>query len=141
MSESDPNHLAILQLYFPSASRARVTRFWHRLSPPALAQHLLRVATAAKIEQVMLRTVTAAYLPGQRLTHHHPELGGMRHPQCLELLDTESRLRAFLSDHAEELRKVRAVLMLCELPITQATVDSVSGLKAECTNTYCASSD
>ena len=62
MSESKPNRLTTLQLYFPSASRARVTRFWHRLSPPALAQHLLRVATAAKIEQVILRTVTAGYL-------------------------------------------------------------------------------
>lgn len=121
MNESKPNRLTILQLYFPSASRARVTRFWHRLSPPALAQHLLRVAAAAKIEQVILRTVTAGYLPGQRLSHHHPELGGIRHPQYLELLDSEDRLRAFLSDHAEELRKVRAVLMLCELPITDGS--------------------
>ncbi|MBH3344149.1 hypothetical protein I5O09_10365 [Pseudomonas parafulva] len=118
MSESKPNRLTLLQLYFPSASRARVTRFWHRFSAPTLAQHLLRVATAARIEQVILRTVAAGYLPGQRFSHYHPELGGMRHPQCLELLDTEDRLRAFLRDHSEELRKVRAVLMLCELPIT-----------------------
>ncbi|WP_425930323.1 hypothetical protein [Pseudomonas sp. NyZ201] len=118
MSDSEPNRPTLLQLYFPSASRTRVTKFWHRFSAPTLAQHLLRVATAAKIEQVILRTVTAGYLPGQRLSHYHPEIGGMRHPQCLELLDTEDRLRAFLSDHAEELLKVRAVLMLCELPDT-----------------------
>ncbi|MEE1886585.1 hypothetical protein [Pseudomonas carassii] len=84
MSGSKTNSLAMLQLYFPSASRARVTRFWHRLSPPALAQQLLRAATAANIEQ--------------------------------------DRLRAFLSEHFEELRKVRAVLMLCELPITAGAI-------------------
>jgi len=41
----------------------------------------------------------------------------MRHPQCLELLDTEQRLRDFALAHAEELRKVHAVLFLCELPL------------------------
>jgi hypothetical protein len=38
-----------------------------------------------------------------------------RIPQCIELFDTESRLRKFLRDYAEELRQVRAVLYRCEL--------------------------
>ncbi len=42
----------------------------------------------------------------------------MRHPQCLELVDNEQRLRSFMHEHAEELRKVHAVLFLCELPLT-----------------------
>ncbi|KPY36398.1 hypothetical protein ACTACM_13460 [Pseudomonas fragariae (ex Marin et al. 2024)] len=121
MIEHHQDRLTALQLYFPGASRARVTSFWHHLSAPALAQHLLKVAQKAKIEQVMLKTISAGYLPSYRISHHHPELGDMRHPQCLELLDTEDKLRAFLRDHADELRKVRAVLLLCELPLTDAS--------------------
>ncbi len=75
------------------------------------------VARQANIAQAMLHQVSSGYLPGERLSHHHPELTGMRHPQCLELLDTEQRLREFMREHAEELRKVHAVLFLCELPL------------------------
>lgn len=48
---------------------------------------------------------------------HASELADMRHPQCLEPLDSEQRLRDFVHAHAEELRKVHAVLFLCELPL------------------------
>lgn len=116
-SKSSQHHIAALRLYFPMSARANVTRFWHLLSAPALAHHLLAVARKANIVQAMLHQVSAGYLPGERLSHQHPELTGMRHPQCLELLDTEQRLREFVAEHAAELRKVHAVLFLCELPL------------------------
>lgn len=121
-SKNSLQQLAALRLYFPGATKARATRLWHHLSAPALAQHLLKVAREARITQVMLHQVSSGYLPGERLSHHHPELAGMRHPQCLELLDTEQRLRGFMHEHAEELRKVHAVLFLCELPLGQHAV-------------------
>lgn len=110
------NHVAALRLYFPVGSRAKISRFWHHLSAPALAHHLLTVARHAKIDQAILYQVTSGYLPGERLSHHHPEVVTMKHPQCLELIDSEDRLRAFMHEHAEELQKVRAVLFQCELP-------------------------
>jgi len=109
--------VAALRLYFPSGARAQATRLWHRLSAPALARHLLQAARQARIAQAMLHPISAGYLPGGRLSHSHPELTDMRHPQCLELLDTEQRLRDFLHEHAPELHKVHAVLFLCELPL------------------------
>jgi hypothetical protein len=117
VSEPSQQHIAALRLYFPLSSKAGATRFWHRLTAPALADHLLAVARKARIVQAVLHQVSHGYLPGERLSHHHPELTGMRHPQCLELLDTEQRRRDFALAHAEELRKVHAVLFLCELPL------------------------
>lgn len=118
MSRLRPPHLAALRLYFPFSTKAgRPTRFWHRLTAPALADHLLAMARRSRIAQAMLHPVERGYLPGAALSQRHPELTGMRHPHCLELLDTEQRLRDFLADHAEELRKVHAVLFLCELPL------------------------
>lgn len=116
--KSEDHPIVALRLYFPLATRTNATRFWHHLSAPALAHHLLSVAKKADIMQAMLHNVSAGYLPGQRMSHGHPELSGMRHPQCLELLDTEQRLRDFLHLHAEELKKVHAVLFLCELPLS-----------------------
>ncbi len=118
MSRPLPAQLVALRLYFPfSTKTGRSTRFWHRLTAPALADHLLAMARRSRIAQAMLHPVERGYLPGAGLSHRHPELNGMRHPHCLELLDTEQRLRDFVADHAEELRKVHAVLFLCELPL------------------------
>jgi len=119
--------LTALRLYFPANSRATPTRFWHRLSAPALAQHLLGVARRSGIQQALLYQIGSGYLPGERLTHHHLEGHAMRHPQCLELLDSEERLRAFMQEHALEMRKVRAVLFACELPMTVPEPGSTAG--------------
>lgn len=106
---------ASLRLYFPLSARAKATRFWHRLSAPALGQHLLQCARRARIQQAVLLGVQSGYLPGDGFSHGHVEASPGRMPQCIELIDTESRLRKFLRDHAEELREVRAVLYRCEL--------------------------
>ncbi|KVX69097.1 hypothetical protein WT34_24280 [Burkholderia stagnalis] len=128
MTDTNDNaRIAALRLYFPLATRAKATRFWHRLSAPALAHHLIAVAKRANVMHAMLHHVSAGYLPGERISHHHPEVNGMRHPQCLELVDTEARLRAFMREHANELRKVHAVLLLCELPLAdQGAIHRIS---------------
>lgn len=106
-----------LRLYFPISARASATRFWHRLSAPALAHHLINAARRSGIQQAVLHPIQSGYLKGEKLTHHHPEVTSMRHPQCVELIDSESALRKFLHDHAAELHKVRAVLLKCEIPL------------------------
>jgi PII-like signaling protein len=110
------NQLTSLRLYFPLSARAKATRFWHRLSAPTLGHHLLQCARRARIEQAVMHPVQSGYLPGEKMRHHHADATPSRLPQCIELIDTENRLRKFLHDHAEELREVRAVLYRCELP-------------------------
>lgn len=117
MTESVQNEFAALRLYFPVSFKATPKRFWHHLSAPELSMHLIKVARKSSIKQVMMHAVQSGYLSGDRLSHHHPEVTGMTHPQCIELLDTEDKLRGFLRDHAEELKKVHAVLLKCEIPL------------------------
>ena len=112
------NELMAVRLYFPLSSRAKATRFWHRLSAPALGQHLLHCARRAHIQQVVMHRVESGYLPGDRMSHSHVDTTPGRLPQCIELIDAEPRLRRFLHDHAEELKKVRVVLFRCEVPPT-----------------------
>jgi hypothetical protein len=106
---------ASLRLYFPLSARAKGTRFWHRLSAPALGHHLLQCARRAHIQQAVMHSVHAGHLPGEKLSHGHVEASPGRMPQCIELIDTESRLRKFLRDHAGELHQVRTVLYRCEI--------------------------
>lgn len=109
--------MTALRLYFPQSARAKPTRFWHRLSAPALSHHLLDRARRSGIHQALLHNVQAGYLPGRKLSHFHIEAAPAHHPLCIELIDVEERLRQFLHEHAEELRHVQAVLFRCELAI------------------------
>lgn len=108
-------NMTALRLYFPQSARAKPTRFWHRLSAPALSHHLLAAAQRAGIHQALLHSVHAGYLPGSKLSHHHIEYTPEHHPLCIELIDSEERLRQFVREHAQELRQVQAVLFRCEL--------------------------
>ncbi len=104
-----------IRLYFPLSARRKSTRFWHRLTAPALGHHLLGCARRAHIQQVIMQATVAGYLPGEKLAHQLPEGTSGKLPQCIEMIDTESRLRKFVHDHAEELVQVRVVLYRCEI--------------------------
>jgi PII-like signaling protein len=109
--------LTALRLYFPQSARAKPTRLWHHLSAPALSHRLMTAARRAGIHQALLHSVHAGYLPGKRLSHAQLEGAPAHHPLCIELIDMEERLRKFLTDHADELLHVRAVLFRCEVAL------------------------
>ncbi|RYE95886.1 MAG: hypothetical protein EOO78_22625 [Oxalobacteraceae bacterium] len=111
------NDLAVLRLYVPMSARVRATRLWHHFSAPQLAHHLLAQARRAGIRQALLFHVNSGYLPGGKPSHAHVEGTAARHPQCVELVDTEASLRAFLAEHHAQLHAVQAVLFRCELPL------------------------
>lgn len=111
------SELTALRLYFPLSAKAGAGRFWQRLTAPMLGQHLLGCARRAGIQQVILYPVRAGYLPGEKFAQHVSEAQPGHLPQCIELIDSETRLRRFLREHAQELQKVRAVLFRCELPV------------------------
>lgn len=106
-----------LRLYFQQDARARPTRFWHRLSAPALGHRLLTAARRSGIQQALMHHVHAGYLSGEKLSHAHIESAPARHPLCIEMIDSEERLRAFLKQHADELQQVKSVLFRCEIPL------------------------
>lgn len=115
LDDKDMNDLAALRLYFPMSAKANRTRLWHHLGAPNLAHHLLTYARRVGLTQAILHHVDAGYLAGGRLSHHYPDCSSMNHPQCLELIDTETNLRKFMNSHEHELHKVHAVLFKVEL--------------------------
>lgn len=61
------NDLTALSLFLPFSSKANGLRFWHRLSAPNLAHHLLSCAKQAGIKLAILHHVNAGYLPGEKI--------------------------------------------------------------------------
>lgn len=110
--------LISLRLYFHHSERAHArhpARFWQRVTRQSLARQLLSHANRAGIEQAVLHRVHAGYLNGDRLHHEHVEATHHRFPHCIELIDLESKVRAFWAAHGTELKNVRAVFLPCEV--------------------------
>ena len=108
--------LIALRLYFPHSARVVHSRMWHHINRPALATHLLTLARRESIGQALLHHVEAGYLSGDtHVRHRHVEHSHKKLPQCLELIDTESKIRAFWAAHRHELADVSAMFFLpCE---------------------------
>jgi PII-like signaling protein len=103
-----------LRLYFHHSAKGRPTRFWHRISRPGMARHLLAQAKLAGIEQALLHRVQAGFIRGDRIHHEHVEHLHHRFPQCIELIDLEIKLRDFWQRHSGDLRDVHGVFLPCE---------------------------
>lgn len=108
------NKLVALRLYFHHGDKVERERFWHHVTRPSLASHLIRSAHRNGIEQVLVHQVHGGYLPGgmpklRHVEHVHPRL-----PHCIELIDIESKLRSFWLGHAHQFKQVRALFLPCE---------------------------
>lgn len=109
------NKLTALRLYFHHAEKVEHMSLWHRLTRPSMASHVLKSAHSKGIEQVLVHQVHGGYLRGgkpqlRHIEHVHPHL-----PHCIELIDIESKLRAFWDDHAHQFKNVRALFLPCEV--------------------------
>lgn len=107
--------LTALRLYFSHSAKAKPAHFWHKLFPVGLGQFLVRSAHNVGIQQVLSHSVHAGYMKGNKPSIQTTEVQSTHHPHCIELIDVEAKLRAFLKLHADELQHVKAVLFHCEL--------------------------
>ncbi|WP_109126348.1 DUF190 domain-containing protein [Dyella sp. C11] len=106
--------LTALRLYFHHAATVEPSTFWHRLSKPTVASHLLKNAHREGIEQVLVHQVHSGYLAGDKPQLRHVEHVHPRLPHCIELVDIEHKLRDFWANHCAHLDNVRALFMPCE---------------------------
>jgi PII-like signaling protein len=113
------NKITALRLYFHHSATIEPRTLLHKFSPPTVASHVVKKAHADGIEQVLVHHVQSGYLAGDKKPRHrHVEHNHSRLPHCIELIDIESKLRAFWDNHAEQLKNVRALFIPCEVPAT-----------------------
>ncbi|NVO33514.1 DUF190 domain-containing protein, partial [Hymenobacter lapidiphilus] len=83
---------------------------WRKLLGQTLAHELLKAAKALHIEQAIAFNVTAGYLRGDALHHGHVEHMDLKHPQCVELIDSPDQIARFLEQNQPLLTQVRVLL-------------------------------
>jgi PII-like signaling protein len=115
------NDYASLRIYFQNKTRVERKGFWSRLMAPSLGTHLISAAKKDGIEQAVYQPIIAGYLKGDPVSCDISEAPPPKLPSCVELIDSESKLRNFLKDHEDELRGIKAVLVRAESILPENT--------------------
>lgn len=116
------HNFTALRLYFHHAEKIEHRNFWHRLTRPSIASHVLKSAHQQGIEQVLVHQVHGGYLRGGKPRLQHVEYVHPHLPHCIELIDLESKLRAFWANHAHQLSNVRAFFLPCEAAVASSAL-------------------
>jgi PII-like signaling protein len=103
---------AVLRIYMTVSAKAPGDpSIWRELFGGSLAHFLAKQANEFGIEQAGVQRVSAGYLKGHKLVVAMPETITLDLPQCVELIDTEEKLNAFLAANREALRDCKVVLL------------------------------
>jgi len=101
----------ILRIYMPISARAKgKLSIWQKLFTGTLANFLAKKAKEQGIEQVVLQRIQAGYMNSQKLAFEGSEVSPPNLPLCVEMIDTETKLKKFITDNKEQLSDCRCVL-------------------------------
>lgn len=102
---------AIVRIYMPATAKYTGKRsFWQRIFGAPLASYLLREAKNSGIEQALFLRVQGGFLKGQKIKYESVEAMPPDFPQCVELVDEESKVRGFIDRYREHLGPCRVFL-------------------------------
>lgn len=85
--------------------------FWQRLFQTDLSWYLVNKAKESGIEQAIAQRTTAGYLKGRKMAFDGVEVIPPDLPVCVELIDTEEKIRNFLSTFKNQLDECRVILI------------------------------
>ena len=101
----------ILRIYMRTAAKVKgELSFWKRIFQNDLSWYLVKKAKESGIEQAIAQRATAGYLKGKKIAVDGVEVIPPDLPVCVELVDSEEKLRSFISSVKNQLEECRVVL-------------------------------
>jgi PII-like signaling protein len=108
---------ATLRIYFEHGKKIHGHSFWKKLHAPTFDREILKRAKAFDLYQVLNFNVSKGYLKGADIQWGHAENVHFRHPQVIEIIDTESRIMDFVTKQKTFLQEANLVLVKSEIAI------------------------
>lgn len=99
----------VIRIYFQSCQRAVGLNFWKRLWNNDLSYALIERAKGINIYQAIIYPVRIGYLCNNEISENTPEIMSIRHPICLELLDTVAKLEDYLLKNEKLLEETQII--------------------------------
>jgi len=103
--------MKILRIYMRSASKVKgELSFWRRLFGADLSWYLVKQAKEKGVEQAIALRASVGYLKGKKIAVDGVEVIPPDLPVCVELIDSEEKLRSFTSEFKPQLEECKVVL-------------------------------
>ncbi|TXF74812.1 DUF190 domain-containing protein [Chryseobacterium sp.] len=102
---------SVLRIYFEFGKKVETHGFWKKMWHSSLKEYLLKKAKESDIKQALYFEAKSGYLNFEDIKNHHSEVPHMHHPICLELIDTDEKIKEFLETNRETLNGVKAIII------------------------------
>lgn len=103
-----------LRIYYNAECKAPGLTFWQKVWDSSYSTCLIKKAKEYDIAQVICFNIPKGYLDNQSIQWGMSEVKNVKHPQCVELVDSEEKIRMFLECEKELLSQAKTVLVSSE---------------------------
>ena len=102
----------IMRIYMTASARAKTNELstWQRIFNSSLSSFTIKKAKESGIEQAIIQKIPGGYLKGKKLAFDMVEVIPPDLPQCVELIDSESKLRSFFEKFKDNFQGCKVVL-------------------------------
>lgn len=107
----------LVRIYFKYGQKSRQLTFWEKFWNGSLGNKLLKSAKKQNIYQATIFTANAGYLGYGNIVYNVSELPSIDNTVCLELIDKEPKLQAFLEDNVLDLHEALSILLHHQIKI------------------------
>ena len=107
--------IVTLRIYFEYGQKTKGHSFWKKLHSGGFDRELLKKAKAFDLHQVLNFTVSKGYFNHAEIQWGQSESMHFRHPQVIEILDTEIKIMDFIKKEEILLQETKLVMVKNEI--------------------------
>lgn len=102
----------IMRIYMTASAKVDSKKLstWQRIFNNSLSSFTLKKAQESGIEQAIIQKIPGGYLKGKKMAFDMVEVVPPDLPQCVELIDSENKLRSFFEKFKDNFQGCKVVL-------------------------------
>ncbi|MFR3215927.1 MAG: hypothetical protein ACLTWE_10640 [Dysgonomonas mossii] len=105
-----------VRIYFEHGKKVKGLTFRQKLFHGGFSYYMLKETKQAEIKQVICFNISAGYLSTHKnIQWGHSEVTPIRHPQCIELTDSDEKIYGFLKEYEEQLKNTEILIVKNEV--------------------------
>jgi len=110
-------NLITVRIYFEYGQKLTATTFWKKLNASSLTNELIKQAKSSNIAQILNFNVTKGYFDKGKIHWGVGESKSFRHPQVIEIIDSEEKITHFLEEQKALFANTKIVMVKNEMQI------------------------
>lgn len=104
-----------IRIYFEYGQKVKDHSFWKNMYASDFSAELIKRAKAFGLHQVLHLNVSKGYLDNQKINYGTSEIRHSKHPQLIEIIDSEEKIDQFLKEQKNLLQETNILMVKNEV--------------------------